>query len=156
MIRLLVAVVAVTAALAGVAQAASYRYRGFVFDRARVTVRLDHATAHGVAHAAVWDGASGPDARVWVQAGIEDSGDGPQLYVEAANYPKCLYSLRTWPARFGEHERVRVVHHGDRWRAIIGGHSTRWTVIRHPNLIATLELYGRAAAVAHIDGHRVR
>lgn len=150
-------IAAAVALLAGVAVAASgYQYHGLIRNQSRVTVTLDQvALPRQASHAAVWDGASGPRARVWVQAGVEASGGRPQLYIEAANYPKCFYSIRTWPARFHQRIRVRVEHHGDRWRVLAGGHASRWMRIRHGNVIATLELYDSARAVAHIDARRV-
>lgn len=145
------------AVLAAVVVVASgYAYHGVLRGHPRATVILNRAGlgAPG-SHVSVWDGASNAHATVWVQAGIEFSGGRPYLYAEAADYPHNKYSLNLRPTRLNRRKVVKVVRRGDRWRAIIGRLATRWVTIRDANLVAALEIYRGAHAVAHINGHRV-
>jgi hypothetical protein len=132
--------------------ATGYRYHGTQVGHRHAAVALRRAVIVN-GHAAVWDGASNPTVTGWVQAGIEDEGAGPSLYVESLSRGRYLFS--SWPAKWGEVKTVTVARRGHWWRAMIAGHTTPWVRLRHATVITTLELYGRVRAVATINGRRV-
>ena len=136
----------------------SYHYFGIVVGKAKAVIALVSVcclTQH--AHAAVWLGASTPDARTWVQAGIvQEDGDGrPYAYIEIGAHGRQV-SIGEWPARLGERLHVRLFHHDERWRVRIGRHTSRWVHVPHAQEITALETLGSGfPAGAYIDGHLV-
>lgn len=136
----------------------SYHYFGLILGKAKAVLALVSVCCmtHG-AHAAVWLGASSPNSRTWVQAGIEQEADDahPYAYIEIGKHGVQV-SLDEWPARLGERLHVRLFHHGARWRVRIGRHRSRWVHVPHAQEITALETLGDGfPVVAFIDGHLV-
>jgi hypothetical protein len=129
----------------------TYSYFGVLVGKAKATLALLSAVI-ATGHAAVWLGASSPDATRWTQAGIADVGSQRFAYVET-NSP-AGHSLVTLPAP--ARAAVRVFSRGGRYRVTIAGHASRWVWVPHASLIACLELYGDSHAVASINGRVVR
>ena len=93
-------------------------YVGLVFGRLTVRVSLDRvALANPGDHAAVWAGVSTPDARDWVQAGVERTkgdGVGPFVYVELGR-GGVQESIENWPWTLGSPVTVGLRRRGGLW-----------------------------------------
>lgn len=139
--------------------ASGYRYFGVLIGKVKAVVALVSVILLPThSHAAVWLGASSPNAHRWVQAGIEQqTGDAhPYAYIEIGRQGRQV-SLWEWPVSPSDHLRVRLFHRGSRWRVVIGGHSSRFVYVPHASTITTLETQGDlpVAVVAYIDGRLV-
>ena len=102
--------------------------------------------------AAVWAGASTPNAHRWVQAGIASIGDQPFLYAESNS---AHYRLMLSPWTYGRPACIRVIRRGSRWRASVGSLRTPWLRLRNGIRMDALELIDGAHARALIGGRLV-
>ena len=135
-----------------------YRYFGLLVGKVKAVLALMSVTLAPSSHAAVWLGASSPNAHTWVQAGVEQTyGDQqPYAYIEIGRRGRQV-SLREWPAGLNTHVHVRLVHRGARWRVLILGHRSRFVYVPHATTVTTLETHGDTpvSVVAYIDGRLV-
>jgi hypothetical protein len=122
-------------------------YFGTILGRLTATLGMILAASH----TAVWLGASTPDARAWVQAGLE--GSHPYAYIELGRHGHQV-SFRQWVVPSSHLAHVRLRHHGHLWQVTINGHRSRWWWLRRADAITTLET--DSPAVAYIDGHIVK
>lgn len=123
-------------------------YFGTLFGKMSAVVVLLAAASH----TAVWLGASTPNARYWIQGGLEGSATR-YAYVEVGRAGHQV-SLRRWPVSPDHHAFVRLHRRGDRWQVAIDGYRSRWWRLPHAVTITTLETNG--PAVALIDGNLVQ
>lgn len=121
-------------------------YLGVLFGRLAATLGLVSASAGS----AVWLGVSSPDARCWLQAGLE--GNPAYAYVERGCAGRQV-SFRSWLVPADHLAWVRLERRGAYWRIRIDGYCSRWWLVRRAVSITALETRSRAAAL--IDGRLV-
>jgi hypothetical protein len=121
-------------------------YFGVLIGKKIATVAIVLAASH----TAAWLGAQTPEARRWIQAGVE--GSHPYAYVETG-WAYHQRSLRMWPVPKGYVAHVRLLRKGDRWRVVIGTYKSAWYRIPGAITVTTLETNGPAKAL--IDGRIV-
>lgn len=122
------------------------QYFGTIVGKTLATLGMIVASSH----TAVWLGASTPNARTWVQAGLE--GGVPYAYIETGRRGGEV-TLREWRVPSGHVAVVHLRHRGNWWRVLIDDRHSRWMRVRNAKAITTLETDG--PAVALIDGRIV-
>lgn len=133
----------------------SYRYYGAQIGKLKYVVQLNSATITA-GHAAIWGGVQNANATRWVQAGVEDQdATGPHLYIETRNGSWSNYSIRLWPASFGERVVVKLIRVNNRWHVTIAGKRSRGLYFSRPIRLGTLEIMNQATAIAHLNGHKI-
>lgn len=132
-----------------------YSYFGLVIGKAKLALALLTVTAlPSGSHVAVWLGASTPDARAWVQAGVEQTSGQtePSVYIEE-HAMNGRYSLTLYPGTAG---RVRLQERFGRYRVTIGGHQSRWVWVPHATRIACMESMNGGRGIGLIGHQLVR
>lgn len=124
-------------------------------------ITLVAATATGSGHVAAWMGASTPDARNWIQAGVEKTaGSPPNEYIEIGR-GGVQRSIRLWPTTLGHRAKIRLWRSGSLWRIAIDSHVSKWTWLprtAREDTLKLLEIYDQGGAshgVAVIGTRRV-
>lgn len=135
-----------------------YAYYALRYGQRRVVVSLVSADLPVPgSHVAVWLGASTPDAKAWIQGGIEqENGDAsPSAYVEIGSGGLQVH-LERWPVKFGDKVVVALRQSAAGWSCKVGDHTWRGPVVlAGANRISTLETLGGAHAVATLNGRSV-
>lgn len=132
-----------------------YRYFGIQTNKPRYVVRLDTAVIVS-GHAAIWGGVQNGSATRWVQAGVEDQDStGPHIYIEMRNGSWTNYSIKLWPATFGERVVVNLIDIKNHWHVAVNGHRSKGLYFREPIRLGTLEIWNQATATAHLNGRKI-